>query len=145
PSVSEGGAARGPGHRGSRGLAGSHGHPGSDRHGLLRGLPCRDRCLVGQGRHTSGRGGGALSASAGSSSLKLLLDEHYPPSLAEQLRERGHDAVAVQEEVDLRGMLDPDLFAEAQRRDCALLTENTADFIVLDAECRSRHSAHWGL
>ena len=77
--------------------------------------------------------------------MKLLLDEHYPPSLAEQLRERGHDAVAVQEEVDLRGMLDPDLFAEAQRRDCALLTENTADFIVLDAECRSRHSAHWGL
>ena len=77
--------------------------------------------------------------------MKLLLDEHYPPSLAEQLRERGHDAVAVQEEVDLRGMLDPDLFAEAQRRNCALLTENTADFMVLDAEYRSRHSAHWGL
>jgi len=23
--------------------------------------------------------------------LKLLIDEHYPPSIAEQLRERGHD------------------------------------------------------
>jgi len=77
--------------------------------------------------------------------LKLLLDEHYSPSLAEKLRERGHDAVAVQEEVDLRGMLDPDLFAEAQRRNCALLTENVADYIVLDAEYRSRHLAHWGL
>jgi hypothetical protein len=77
--------------------------------------------------------------------LKLLLDEHYPPILAEQLRERGHDAVAVQEEVDLRGMLDPDLFAEAQRRNCALLTENTADYVVLDAEYRSLHLAHWGL
>lgn len=77
--------------------------------------------------------------------MKLLLDEHYSPSLAEKLRERGHDAVAVQEEVDLRGMLDPDLFAEAQRRNCALLTENVADYIVLDAEYRSRHLAHWGL
>ncbi len=77
--------------------------------------------------------------------MKLLLDEHYPPSLAFSLRERGHDAVAVQEEVDLRGRLDPDLFAEAQRRNCALLTENVADYIVLDAEYRSRHWAHWGL
>jgi len=77
--------------------------------------------------------------------LRLLIDEHYPPSIAEQLRERGHDAVAVQEEADLRGMLDPDLFAEAQRRSCALLTENAADYILLDAEYRSRHLAHWGL
>src|SRR4030095_4603900 len=29
--------------------------------------------------------------------LKLLIDEHYPTSVAEQLRRRGHDAVAVQE------------------------------------------------
>ena len=77
--------------------------------------------------------------------MKLLIDEHYPPSIAEQLRERGHDAVAVQEEADLRGMLDPDLFTEAQRRNCTLLTENAADFTVLDAEYRSRHWAHWGL
>lgn len=77
--------------------------------------------------------------------MKLLIDEHYPPSITEQLRERGHDAVAVQEEADLRGMLDPDLFTEAQRRNCALLTENAADFTVLDAEYRSRHLAHWGL
>ncbi len=77
--------------------------------------------------------------------MKLLIDEHYPPSVAAQLRERGHDAVAVQEEADLRGMLDPDLFTEAQRRNCALLTENTPDYIVLDAEYRSRQLAHWGL
>lgn len=77
--------------------------------------------------------------------MKLLIDEHYPPSITEQLRERGHDAVAVHEEADLRGMLDPDLFTEAQRRNCALLTENAADFTVLDAEHRSRHLAHWGL
>lgn len=77
--------------------------------------------------------------------MKLLIDEHYSPSVAEQLRARGHDAVAVQEESDLRGMLDPDLFGEAQRRNCALLTENSADFTLLDAEYRGRHLAHWGL
>ena len=53
--------------------------------------------------------------------------------------------MAVQEEAELRGMLDPDLFTEAQRRNCALLTENAADYIVLDAEYRSRSVAHWGL
>ena len=77
--------------------------------------------------------------------MKLLIDEHYPPSLAEQLRARVHDAVAVQEEADLRGMLDPDLFVEAQRRKCALVTENVADYALLDAEYRGRHLAHWGL
>lgn len=77
--------------------------------------------------------------------MKLLLDEHYLPSVAEQLRERGHDAVAVQEEADLRGMADPDLFAEAQRRNSAVLTENATDYLILDAEYRGRHLEHWGL
>jgi uncharacterized protein DUF5615 len=77
--------------------------------------------------------------------LKLLIDEHYPSSVAEQLRARGHDAVAVQEEVDLRGLTDPDLFAEAQRRNSAVLTENVADYLMLDAEYRGRHRAHRGL
>ena len=73
------------------------------------------------------------------------MDEHYAPSVAEQLRQRGHDAVSVQEEADLRGMTDPDLFAEAQRRNSAVLTENVADYMLLDAEYRGRHLAHWGL
>jgi predicted nuclease of predicted toxin-antitoxin system len=77
--------------------------------------------------------------------LKLLVDEHYPPAVAGQLRKRGHDAVAVQEEADLRGMPDPDLFAEAQRRNCALLTENTVDYVMLDAVYRGRRLPHWGL
>lgn len=77
--------------------------------------------------------------------MKLLIDEHYPVSIAEQLRRRGHDAVSVQEEAQLRGMDDPDLFAEAQRRNCALVTENTPDYMPLDAEYRDRHLAHWGI
>lgn len=77
--------------------------------------------------------------------MRLLLDGLYAPSIAEQLRERGHDAVAVQEEADLRGMTDRDLFAEAQRRKSAVLTENVADYMMLDAEYRGRQVAHWGL
>lgn len=77
--------------------------------------------------------------------MRLLVDEHYPPSVAEELRERGHDVLAAQGEVDLRGMTDPELFAEAQRRECAVLTENVADFLSLDAEYRGRNVAHWGL
>ena len=77
--------------------------------------------------------------------MRLLIDEHYPPSIAEQLRERGHDAVAVQEEADLRGTIDQDLFAEAQRRKSAVLTENAADYMILDAEYRARQVAHWGV
>jgi hypothetical protein len=77
--------------------------------------------------------------------LKLLLDEHYPPSIAKQLRDKGHEVFSVQEEADLRGMADPDLFAEAQRRSCTVLTENVADYMALDAEYRGRHIAHWGL
>lgn len=34
-------------------------------------------------------------------------------------------------------MTDPDLFAEAQRRNSAVLTENVADYMKLDAEYRS--------
>jgi lipopolysaccharide/colanic/teichoic acid biosynthesis glycosyltransferase len=35
--------------------------------------------------------------------LKLLLDEMYTAAVAEQLRERDHDVIAVAERADLRG------------------------------------------
>ncbi len=77
--------------------------------------------------------------------MRLLIDELFPPSIAVQLRARGHDATAVQEEAELRGLPDTELFAEAQRRERAILTENVADFLLLDAEYRARQRAHWGL
>ena len=60
--------------------------------------------------------------------MRLVLDELYSKQIAEQLRERGHDAVSVTERPDLHGLLDTDLFAlmAAERR--AILTENWADF-----------------
>src|SRR5690606_23747726 len=65
--------------------------------------------------------------------------------ISDQLRERGHDVLGTPEEAGLRGMSDPDLFAEAQRQKRALVTENVADYLALDAEYRGRQVPHWGL
>jgi hypothetical protein len=60
--------------------------------------------------------------------LRLLLDEHYSPLIAEQLRERGHDVLAVVERPDLAGRMDAELLSlmAAERR--TIVTENWGDF-----------------
>ncbi|WP_433239369.1 DUF5615 family PIN-like protein [Streptosporangium sp. CA-135522] len=63
----------------------------------------------------------------------LLLDEMFAPLLAESLRERGHDVVALVERPEGRGLADPQVLdlAVAERR--RLLTENVRDFEILRA------------
>jgi predicted nuclease of predicted toxin-antitoxin system len=56
--------------------------------------------------------------------LKLLLDEMYAAAVAEQLRRRDHDVIAVAERADLRGSTDEDLLAWARIEDRALVTDN---------------------
>ncbi|MFF5208188.1 DUF5615 family PIN-like protein [Streptosporangium sp. NPDC000396] len=65
---------------------------------------------------------------------KLLLDEMFPPLLAESLRERRHDVVALAERPEGRGLTDPEVLelAVAERR--CLLTENIGDFETLRAQ-----------
>jgi len=63
--------------------------------------------------------------------LKLLLDEMYTAAVAEQLRQRDHDVIAVAERTDLRGTPDEDLLAWAQTEDRALVTDNQRDFIPI--------------
>lgn len=65
--------------------------------------------------------------------MKLLLDEMWPGSVAEQLRQRGHDVVAVVERPDLRGQPDDVVFATAQVEGRAVVTENVSDFLRLAA------------
>lgn len=77
--------------------------------------------------------------------MKLLTDEHFSPAIAKQLRERGHDVIAIQELPGGRTSSDPELFSEAQRLGRALLTENVADFLAIDAEHRARGLEHFGL
>jgi predicted nuclease of predicted toxin-antitoxin system len=77
--------------------------------------------------------------------LRVLLDEMYPPSIAEQLRSRGHDVEAVTERPQLRALADPELFAVAQRERRAVLTENIADFSALADDHDRRGDPHHGL
>ena len=60
--------------------------------------------------------------------MKLLLDEMWPHSVAEVLRQRGHDAEAVAERPDLRGAPDERLFAIGLVEERAIVTENVKDF-----------------
>lgn len=77
--------------------------------------------------------------------MKLLLDEMFPPAAAEQLRERGHDVVAVIERDGLPGTEDRELFEIAQGEERALVTENVPDFIRLDRAWREAGREHYGI
>jgi hypothetical protein len=60
--------------------------------------------------------------------LKLLLDEMWPQSIAEELRRRGHDVNSVAERPDLRGQPDEVIFAVARAERRAIVTENVGDY-----------------
>jgi hypothetical protein len=76
--------------------------------------------------------------------LKLLLDEMYPPALAEVLRVGGIDARTVAE-VGLAGRSDLDVMATAVTEGYVLLTENVADFARIAADHLSTGGHHAGV
>ena len=67
-------------------------------------------------------------AAAGVVTDRLLLDEHYGQAIAEAMRERGHDVIAVVADPELRGRSDADIYAWAAARDYRIVTENIKDF-----------------
>jgi len=77
--------------------------------------------------------------------VKLVLDEMYPPAIAERLRARGHDADAVVERAELRGLPDTEIFALAQTEQRALVTEDIADLSNIANAYDQRGRAHYGL
>jgi len=77
--------------------------------------------------------------------VKLRLDEMYPPAIAEQLRARGHDADAVVERAELRGLPDTEIFALAQTEQRALVTEDIADLSNIANAYDQRGQVHYGL
>jgi hypothetical protein len=76
--------------------------------------------------------------------VKLLLDEHYSPAIARQLRTRGHDVVAVAERADLVSLSDDDLRRMAQERR-AIMTNNVKDFMPLANRAAQGDDDHYGL
>ena len=68
------------------------------------------------------------------SAPRLLLDEMHAPGLAEELRRRGHDVVAVAVDLELRSLTDEELFrlcrpdGPARLRGRRIVTGNVKDF-----------------
>ena len=79
--------------------------------------------------------------------MKLLLDEMYPATVAEQLRSRGHDVFSVHDPDfrQLEGAPDEDVFASAIAEGRALVTENVPDFRRLEAVALARGESTPGL
>ena len=77
--------------------------------------------------------------------MKLLLDEMWSRHIAEELRRRQHDVVAVTERDDLQSQPDEIVFAVAQAEARAIVTENVPDFRPLGFEALQRGQSHPGL
>lgn len=77
--------------------------------------------------------------------MKLLLDEMYPPRLAEELRRRGRDVVAVEERPGLKGMDDEALLVAATSDERVLVSENVADFPEIVATLGAEGRSHSGV
>jgi hypothetical protein len=75
----------------------------------------------------------------------LLLDEMFTGRIAEQLRFKGHDVLAVVADPALHGLSDDQILAHATDTGRALVTANIKDFIPLDARYRAASQAHAGL
>jgi predicted nuclease of predicted toxin-antitoxin system len=77
--------------------------------------------------------------------LRLLLDEHFSPEIARQLRSPGHDVVAARERPELHGLADRELLALATTERRAIVTENVADFAELHRQSVLRGDPHAGI
>lgn len=77
--------------------------------------------------------------------MRLLLDEMYPPAIAEQLRMRGHDVEAVAARAGLRSLPDVEIFSVAQAERRTVVTENVADFSILADRFDAQNQAHHGI
>ncbi len=77
--------------------------------------------------------------------MRLLLDEMLSPVIAQQLRERGHDVIAVKGS-EHEGLSDPDVLELARAEGRALVTNNLVDFRPLHAEAITPGGkGHWGM
>jgi hypothetical protein len=76
--------------------------------------------------------------------VRRLLDHHYPPLIAQRLRERGFDVVAANE-VGLEMAPDEAVFDYAVTHERALLTNDGAGFMRIHRDSLLQGRAHFGL
>ena len=78
-------------------------------------------------------------------SRPLLLDEMFSDTIAQQLRAKGHDVLAVVADPALVALPDDQVLARAAAAGRVLVTANIKDFMPLDARYRAAGQAHAGL
>jgi predicted nuclease of predicted toxin-antitoxin system len=66
--------------------------------------------------------------------VRLLLDEMLSPAIARELRERGHDVLAVADHPGWVAFSDPEVMALARTERRAVVTSNLRDYRPLYAE-----------
>jgi predicted nuclease of predicted toxin-antitoxin system len=76
--------------------------------------------------------------------VKLLLDEMYPRAIAQELRERGHEAVSVHDAPGA-GTADEAVFDHARSTHRAVVTENIRDYRPLAHAILEAGDTHRGL
>lgn len=69
----------------------------------------------------------------------------FPGTIAEHLRAKGHDVLAVVADPALVALPDEQILAHATSTGRALVTANIKDFIPLDARYRAASQEHAGL
>lgn len=76
---------------------------------------------------------------------RLLLDEMFPGSIAEQLCAKGYDVRAVVTSPDSTGLPDEEILIGATEAGRSLVTANIKDFVPIDARYRAAGRTHAGL
>jgi hypothetical protein len=77
--------------------------------------------------------------------VRLLLDEHYSKTIAEHLRRKSHDVVAVTERSELVGAPDEQLFRQMAAEQRAIVTENWSHFEPLLRDAAAEGFDHYGI
>jgi len=77
--------------------------------------------------------------------VRLLLDEHLSSKIADALRRRGHELVAVGERLDWIQLSDEQVLAAARQERRAIVTSNVRDFRPLAAQAVLEGKSHFGL
>ncbi len=76
--------------------------------------------------------------------MKILVDEMYPPTVAERLGAAGIEATTIAN-LRLAGASDPEVFGAAVAGGYCVLTENLGDFTRLAAEHSTSGAHHHGV
>ena len=77
--------------------------------------------------------------------MRLLLDQHYSPRIATELRNSGHDVASVEEDPHLRDRGDREVWSHAIAEQRVLLTENVRHFAPLIRESAVAGESHFGV